>query len=255
MEKSLILDVLVVAFLLFCASIGARAGLIRSLAGFLQLVIAGTGAFLAANFLSPVISLIFLFDSIQKKIISGSQALSTNVFSAISDGVNAMGAELSKAAETLSAISQKAGLPKFLANSFAEKLLSAVPSSGESLLDTAARVVSENLAYILVFLLTFVIILIVVGFLTNWFVGLIRFIVPRFLDRFFGFFFGILAGALWVIVAFRFSGTAFPALFSAGSLLAPETLSGSYIASYLTNPALLSFLPDFLKTPLLQGSE
>ncbi|GEM_PF-6798339 len=255
MGKSVMLDAVLIAFLLLSSWIGSRVGLIRSLFRLIRLFIACVGAFLTANLLSPVVSLLFLFDGVQKKFAAISEGLTENVFSSVSDGVQAFQAGAAQTAAALSELAQKAGLPHLMADSMAQKFLSAPPEAGETLLSAASRIVSDNIAYIVVFLLTFVIILIVTGFLLNWLSGLIHFIVPRFIDRFFGFFFGILIGCLWVSLFFQFAGSAVPALFQSGSLFSPDVVSHTFLASRLANINFLSLSPSIMNTSLLSGSE
>ena len=248
MGKSLILDAILVAFLLFSAFVGSRVGLVRSLARLIRLLIAGAGAFFAANLLSPVIALIFLFDGVQKKLAASAQDLTGSVFTAVSGGAGNLGAKFTQACAAISGLAQSAGLPRVMADSVAEKFTASTPSKGETFLDAASHIVSDNIAYIMVFLLTFVIILIITGFLTDWLVGLVGFFVPRFIDRFFGFFFGIIAGCLWVSLFFQFAGNAVPALFQSGSIFSPDVLKNTYLVSYFKNTDFLSIARQFNKS-------
>ena len=242
------LDGIFIVFLLFSAMSGAHTGLIRSFTGLIRLYIAAMGAFFMANLLYPIVGLVFLFDNIQKKIAVFAQNLSINAFTAAADGVHAISEELASAAQALSEMAHQAGFPQIVADSFAQKLLDTQPKLGETLLDTASRVVSDNIAYVVVFLLSFVIILIIISFLTGWLIGIIRFIVPRFIDRFFGFFFGIAVGCLWVILFFQFALNAVPALFQSIPYLSPDIVNNTVLVSYLAKADILSFLPGMLKT-------
>ncbi|MCX7615083.1 MAG: CvpA family protein [Clostridiales bacterium] len=253
MGNSLLIDVAIAVFLLLSAFAGSNTGLIRSLFGLIRLLVAYIGAAFIAKLLTPIVSVMFFYSGIQGKISTITQSMSSNILNAASSGATKVGSQISQASSTLSSIAQKAGLPKVLAESLGLKFSIATPKTGENLLDVASRIVSENIAYIVVFLLTFVIILIVVSFFTGWMIGLIRFITPRSIDRFFGFFFGILVGGLWVFLFFQFTKIAMPALYLSGGLFAPDVIKNSLLVPYFTNPAFFSFMPEMFKRYLVQG--
>lgn len=252
MEKSLVLDIVLVVFLLLFSFIGSNTGFIRSLFRLIRLLIAYFGAAFIAKILSPIVSAMFLFSGVQHKLSAATGDLTSNVFSSVTGGLEHLGNGITQAASTLSQLAQNAGLPKVLAESLAVKFSAATPNAGESLLDVATRIVSDNIAYIVVFLLTFVIILIVVSFFTSWLVGLIRFIVPRFLDRFLGFFFGLLVGGLWVFLFFQFSKNTIPSLFQTGALFSSDVMKDTYLVSYFLNTDFLSVMPKIFNTYLFQ---
>ncbi|MDP4109875.1 MAG: CvpA family protein [Bacillota bacterium] len=246
MNKSLILDAVLVIFLLLSAFHGKRMGFVRSLFSFVRQIIAFIGAVFMADTLSPLVSLIFLIDGVSEKLSKSAQSLTTNIFTTVSDGTGAVGAKAAEAASGLSKLAQKAGLPKFFAESVAQKFSAVTPKSGETLLSAASKVVSDNIAYIVVFLLSFVIILIITGFFTNWIVGLIRFILPRSVDGFFGFIFGAVSGCLLVVFFFEFARGELPALFVSGAWLSPGVVNNTFLVSRLANFDISPYLSGIL---------
>ena len=79
--------------------------------------------------------------------------MTSNVFSAVSGSIGHLGGRnYASGFRFVPDRRRNAGLPKVLAESFAAKFSVATPKAGESLLDVASRIVSDNIAYIVVFL-------------------------------------------------------------------------------------------------------
>lgn len=229
MKPSFLIDLCLLLILLMAAGAGARRGLIGTAAKLVSVVAGYAGAWAAALALSkPVGNRFFL------PWISDSMAMAADgSYNPVNDALNQM-AELGAEAENavMNALSQL-GLPPFSISDIFGTLLDNVTGTGRDVLNAAAEIIAQRIAFILIFIITFLIIQLAVLFISGSIEGLTSLPLMTPVNRIGGAVCGALLASFIVLALLWVLGTFFPSLTADHGFLSEEALTGSRLLPLL----------------------
>lgn len=225
---SVVLDLILVGILAFFLIRGLAKGLIMTLAGAAGLI-AGVfgGSYLAKMFSKPV-SDTLLLPWVTKTLGLAAQdaQLPTGTV------VTGSGQLTQDASSSITGVMEASKLPGFSISGVLEGIGKQITDTGTDLLNAAANVISERIAYILLFIIAFALIQIIIFVIFKALDLVSKAPGLNTLNKWSGGILGLVTGSLLILVLMWFAGTFIAPATKPGAILSEEALAGSYIAKH-----------------------
>ena len=146
-----IADIVILAVIILAVVLGAKSGLVKSLAGVIVLVCSALGATFAAKVLADPLT----------------EKLAPMLSEGLAEKIRGMGQSGSAVTASAEEMLQRFGFSGQTLKNLAEKAIQSAAESGQALADSVVNTVTHSIAYAAVFLVAFLILLIVLSLIVK----------------------------------------------------------------------------------------
>lgn len=229
MKYGLIIDLCILLILLMAAGGGAKRGLIKTAAKLVSMAAGYAVAWGAALALSKPLGNRFFLPWVNDSIAKAMEGRYDPVNEALNQ-MTVLGADAETA--VMNALNEL-GLPAFSISDIFGTLLDKVTGTGRNVLNAAAEIISQRIAFVLIFIVTFLVIQLAVLFISDSIEGLTSLPLMTPVNRIGGAVCGALFASFIVLALLWVLGTFFPSLTADNGILSEEALNGSRLLPLL----------------------
>lgn len=226
---SIALDTIILITLLSVTGWGARRGLILTAGKLISVSMSFIGAWAVAFTFKAPIAQIF-FHSWISRMLANSGSGAYNPIQAALDEVTTMG---SSAQQALIPVLRNAGLPSFSISVELGNLLQTFTGTGTTILDAAAMVISERIAFVLLFTISFFSLQLIISIISHNIDGLTSLPLMSSVNHIGGGLCGLVLGAFFLSLVIWLVRTFLPSAAEAGGILSKSTIADSRLVPCL----------------------